>query len=243
MTEPIINDFELVVNETNALAVSDNDRDALVATLKPIAEKIANAMIFADQIKVTNEQEAKDAAVSRDVLIEYADTAEKALRNFDNRLVERLHKAHRGWTSLIGRFAVLNEAARKIKQAILSWQAAEEEKAERERQRLQAEADERARQELERLRKQAEKLKTPELKEQRLEQAAAVTAPVIHVAAPTKAVAGQKRWKVKAFDLTAMGVPAAVQGYVEVKVSNLERAKAANSLLTVPGVEFHQVLV
>lgn len=240
-TEPLL-DLELVVSDTNALAVADKDRAALIETLKPIADTIANAQIFVRTINVNNEQEAKDAAVTRDKLIEYAHTAETALREFDGNLVERLYRTHRAWTALIGRFAVLNDLAREIKQKIMLWQAMEAERAERERARLQSILDEQARAERERLEKQAAKLKTPALKEQRLEQAAAIVPSVVQVAAPPKAVKSQTRWKVKAFDMTAMGIPKEVQGYLTVETSRLERAKAANAMLVVSGVEFHTVL-
>lgn len=238
-----IYDLELVVQDTNALAIKDKAVSELVGTLKPIADLIPGYQKLANTIRVTNEAEASAAAQVRESMIADATAAEKALREFDGKLVERLFKTHRAWTSLIARFSALNDAAKKVKQAILSWQQAEEEKARKEAHRLQAAADEKARLERLRLEKEAAKLKTPELREQRMEQAAAVTAPVIHVAAPTKAVAGQKRWKVKSFDMTLMGIAPEVQGYITVETSKLERAKAANSMLSVPGVVFHQVLV
>lgn len=241
-TEPLA-ELEIVFQDTNALAVADGERAALVAKLKPIAALIPDYLQYAADVKVTNKDQADQAALARDAILASSGDAEKALREFDNKLIERLFKTHRAWTALIGRFSVLNDAAKKVKQVILQWQAAEEQKALKEQQRLQAESDERARLERERLEKQAAKLKTPELKEQRMEQAAAVTAPVVFVAPPTKAVSAQKRWKVKSVDMTLMGIPPAVQGYITVETSRLERVKAANSLLTVSGVEFHQVLV
>lgn len=241
-TEPI-SELELFLDDTNALAVQDQKRAALIATLKPIASGIGDLYQYSIDVRVTDESSAKKAAEVRDHMLSCASLAETAIREFDGNLLGRLFNAHRKGTALIARFTVLNEYARTVKQKILRWQQDEADKAEKERQRLQAIVDEKARVEKERLEKLAEKRVTPEVKEKYREQAAAVVAPVVFVAPPTKAVSAQKRWRVKAVDMTLMGIPPSVQGYVEIKISNLERAKAANSMLEVPGVSFHQVLV
>lgn len=241
MSNPL-SDVTIFVDDTNALSVAEAKRDVLIAVLKPIADKIDELVTYSNTVTVTDEASAKKAAAVRDHMIEGANIAESAIRDFDENLLERLFKAHRKGTALIGRFSVLNDAARKVKQAILSWQQREAEKAEKQRALLQAKLDEQARAERERLEKEAAKLKTPALKEQRLEQAAAIVPSVVQMAAPPKAVKSQTRWKVKAFDMTAMGIPKEVQGYLTVETSRLERAKAANAMLVVSGVEFHTVL-
>ena len=249
-------DLEIVLTGTDALAVQDHERAALVAALQPIAERIPGYLSYAAAVIVENAEQAVSAASYRDTMLADAVNAETTLREFDNRLIERLFKTHRAWTALIGRFGVLEDAAKKVKQTIIGWQVAEAAKAERERQRLQAEAEERARRERERLEKEAARLKTPELREQRLEQAAAVIAPVVQVAAPANAVRTQKRWVVQSLELAAFGIPATVAGYFSVEkhpdgrfklaiVSGvkLAAAKTANSELHVPGVTFQQITI
>lgn len=238
-----IAELELVIDETNTLTVRDEALAEITATLRPIAESIPAALAYAASLKVTNQAEADAAAARREKIIADGTKALEEINGFQDGLINKLHKLHKRWTTFRGLFEPLNTASRQIKQAIITWQTEEEEKARKEERRLQAEAEERARKERERLEAAAAKLKTPEKKEERLEAAAAVVAPVITVARPVAAVKTQKRWRVKSYDLTAMGIPEAVQGYIEVKVSNLERAKAANTMLTIPGVEFHQVLI
>lgn len=238
-----IAELELVVAGTNELSVQDEALREITETLRPIAEAMPEAIAYSKTVKVTNEAEAKQAADHREQMLKMSKTAKETIDGFGDGLIGKLHKLHRRWTGFRGLFDPLEDAARKTKQAIIAWQEAEAEKARQEQRRLQALADEQARKERERLEKEAEKLKTPEKKVERLEAAAAVAAPVVTVATPTAAVKSQKRWKVKSVDLTAMGIPAEVQGFIEVKISNLERAKAANTMLTVPGVEFHQVTI
>jgi len=79
--------------------------------------------------------------------------------------------------------------------------------------------------------------------EVREEKSASVQAAVVTVAAPESRKGASLRWVVKSFDMTNMGIPEAVQGYLEVKTANLARAKAANPMLKIAGVEFHQVTV
>jgi hypothetical protein len=139
----------------------------------------------------------------------------------------------------------MEEARKEIKGKIIAWQQVEEEKARKEQARLQAEADEKARIEREKLEAQAAKLKTPEKKEERLTAAAAVIAPTISVAAPTVNIRTQKVWKVKNVNIPAF-LQACInkselQGYIEIKLTALARAKAANSMFEAAGIEFEQV--
>lgn len=247
MNNTPITDLEGFIDEANALAVQDQKRAALIATLKPIADRIAGAVSYADKCTVLNEQEAKNAAQYRDEMIQMASDAEKAIRSFDDNLLERMFKAHRRGTALIAAFAVLSDAAKRVKGRILSWQAAEEEKARKEAARLQQEIDAKARAERERAEKAAMKLRTPELREQRLEEAARIVAPVVNVAPPPKAVSGSKRWKVASVDKVRF-IAAAVsnpqlQGFLEINENALARTKASNSMFEADGITFVQQLV
>lgn len=242
-----ITELKLIVTETNEVTVSDTALHDAARILQPIAMSIPDEIAYAKTLRVTNQAEADAAVARREIMLANATLAKDTVNGFQGGIISKLHNLHRRWTAFRSLFDPLEGAAKQVKQIVIAWQEDERRKAEAEERRLQAEADERARKERERLEKQAEKLKTPELKEERLEAAAAVMAPVITVSRPTAAVKGQKRWKVKEFDLAAFLTAAAnepsLQGYIELKITNLERAKAANSALVVPGITFHQVVV
>ena len=238
-----IAELELVIADTNSLSVQDESLREIAETLRPIAASIPEAIAFADSVVVTTAAQAKAASDRREQIIEDHKKALEAINGFGDGLIDRLFRAHRRWCAFRNLFSSLEDSAKKIKRAVIDWQEAEEEKAAAEQRRLQAEANEKARKERERLEKEAAKLKTEEKREERLEAAAAVVAPVITVARPVAAVKSQKRWKVKSFDMTAMGIPESIQGYITVETTRLERSKAANTMLTVPGVEFHQLSI
>ncbi len=243
MKNNTIEELELVVTGTNELAVADEARAALVAILQPIADRLETAVAAANECVVTDEESANVAAACRDAILADAATAEDALRNFEDGLIARLHGRHRAWTALVGAFKdPLTASAKTIKRKVIDWQEAEEAKAQKEAARLQAEADERARKERERLEKEAEKLKTPEKKEERIEAARQVVAPVVTVAAPRASVKTQRRWCVAKVDPSAFFAAAAndpaLTGYVTINEGQMARAKAANSMIEIPGVTF-----
>lgn len=234
---------ELVV-QTSSLQIADAQRTALVDTLRPIAERLSQHAVDSASLVVCDVASAQRAAKLREQILEDSKAALTTLDEFDNKLINRLYSLHRGWTALRGRFSSpLEAAAKTLKQKIGAFEQEQQAAAEREQARLQAEADERARKEQERLQKKAAQMRTPEKKEQYQQQAAAVIAPVISVPVVKTGTSFRTVWKVKSYDLTAMGIPAEVQGFVDIKLSNLERAKAANAMLSVKGVQFHQVRV
>ncbi len=244
--EPLT-ELEVLITDTNSLAVPESEKALLIATLQPIAADIPKALALAANVKVENQIQAAEAAVLRDHLNEAADRAENAIREFHGGLLDRLFKAHRKGTALINSFGVLRDAAKRVKGTIIGWQQAEADKAEKGRQRLQAEADERARRERERLEKEASKLKTPELREQRMEAAAAVVAPVVYVQAPKQAVKSQSRWFVKSIDapafIQAAAKDPALIGFLTIDEQRLLRAKSANAMVEIPGIVFEKRLV
>ena len=86
----------------------------------------------------------------------------------------------------------LRDAEQKIKSSMLTYQSQEERKRFEAQRKAQEEADKKAMAERARLEREAAKLKTPELKEQRLEMAAAVVAPVVSVASVIPVIHGAK---------------------------------------------------
>lgn len=247
--ETSIAEAQTFVGDTNALTIRDEDRAALIATLRPIAERIPEAVKLAREIVVENSVQAEQAALLRDSWTRQGDEAENAIRQFSNGLLDRLFKCHRKGTGLIARFIPLKDAARLAKRKISAWQDAEAEKARREQERVQAEAEARTEAERRRLEKAAERLKTPELREARLAEAAAIVAPVVSVAPPPKVVVTQHRWIISRLDkrrfLSAVGASetGALDGFVDVDETSMKRAKAANPAMTIPGVEFKQISV
>lgn len=245
-TEPI-EELELVLAETAGLSPRDEDRAALIATLRPIAETMPRHIEAARIMAVNSQHDAEFAAQARDVILGEYNTAVDAINEFDNGLIARLFQAHRKWTAFRGMFAPLEAAAKTIKGKVINYQEGVIRAAKAEEARLQAEADERARRERERLEKQAAALKTPELREQRMEQAAAVVAPVVRVAAPVAAVKVQRRWAVRSIDKAAFLAAAAsnpqLQGFVTIDETKLTRAKAANEMFVAPGIEFEKITV
>ena len=128
-----------------------------------------------------------------------------------------------------------------------SWRAKQEAIAEEQRRKLQAEADRRARIERERLEKEAEKLKTPELKEQRLEEAAAVIAPEVKVEGPAKVegVSAKNVYQAELVDMDKL-IKASVSGSIAKTFLKFDE-KAANAFarssrgaVQVEGVRFFQ---
>jgi len=197
---------------------------------------------------VNTQAEAEAAATNRELITQTAEKAEALIRDFNGGLVERLFRLHRGWTSNLNRFKnPLDAAAKIVKQKIIQFHEAEKNKALAIQAKLQAEADEKARKERERLEKEAAKLKTPELKEQRLAEAAAIVTPVVYVQIEKSPVKTQTRWTVESVDKFALAAAAVRDrnclGYLDVNTTALTRAKAANSMLEVPGVVFKKVMV
>lgn len=243
-TETPIATLELVVSDTNGLAINDDALREAVATLKPIADGIPDALERAESLSVRNADDANEAAQLRDTIIEAHKTAHDTITKFDGGIIDRLFRLHRRWTAFRNMFNPLEDAAKTIKGKIIAWQEAEKKKAAAEAARLQAEADERTRREKERLEKEAAKLKTPEKIQERLEAAAAVTAPVIRVAAPVAAVRSQKRWCVARINKDAFLAAAAkdpmLQGYIKIDEQALARSKSANKMLEIAGVTFEE---
>lgn len=82
--------------------------------------------------------------------------------------------------------------------------------------------------------------------EVRQEQAAAVIAPTITVDAPKSGLRSAKVWKVKSINneafFTALATRPDLQGFVKILETGMERSKAANPSMTVPGVTFEQIV-
>lgn len=236
---------ESIVDETNAVIVSNEVKGKLVADLRPVAERMAGYASVAASVSCINESDANELAT----VIQSIDSDIKAVEGCDvlTRTISGLHGLHRKWTALRGLFTgPLNRDKRTIRSAVTNWQVVQDRAAAERQRQLQADADAKARKEREALEAKAAKYKTEEKREAMLAQAATIIAPTVTVQAP-KAIATRKIWKVKDVDMKALLAAAAsdanLQGYIEVSLSRIERSKAANPGLTIPGIVFeHRVM-
>jgi hypothetical protein len=144
--------------------------------------------------------------------------------------------------------APLGTAERTAKGAMINYKEKQEEIRRKEEMRLQAEADALARKKEEQLRKKAEKLKTPELREQRLEEAEEVEAPVISVAPNVERVEGisvRKKWKAKVIDKKKF-IEASLEhpnllAFIQIDEPGLNKmAQATKGQVEYPGVSFFE---
>lgn len=239
---PILS-LQSACDDTTALHIYQCERAELLATLKPIAGRIQTHVSYADTVIIKTLDDALTAAAQRDKVLADCETAKQSINEFSGGLIEKLFKLHRGWTGGRALFTEpLESAAKTLKEKIGQFEWEQEQIAESRRQKLQAEADEKARREREAAEKKARAAVKPETRQKYEEQAAAVVAPVIVVPVAKTGTKFQQRWKVQNVNLTEMGIPAGVQGWIEIKTTALERGKAANPMLIVPGVNFHQVL-
>jgi len=154
---------------------------------------------------------------------------------------QKAHEAHKAITlQEASMLKPLQDAEASLKRNLLVFYQEQERIRIEAQRKLQAEADEAARKERERLEREAAKLKTPELREQRMEQAAAVIAPVVQVASIAPVVVGQsvrKTWTAKVVD--AAIVP---REWLVVNEKALDSfAKSTKGAVKVAGVEFVEV--
>jgi len=142
----------------------------------------------------------------------------------------------------------LGKAEAEVKTKMLTFQREEEERRIAEQRRLQAIADEKARKERERLQKEAEKLKTPELKEKRMAEAESVIAPVIQVQPETPKIDGistRSIWKAEVISKIDF-VKAAINdqnllALLEIDLAKLNKiAQATKGQISYPGIRFYE---
>jgi len=144
----------------------------------------------------------------------------------------------------------LQEAVKRASQKILAYDAAESAKAAKEAARRQADADADAARLRAKLEREAAHLKTPELRAERLEQAAAVEAPIVQVAAVVPTVKGESTRSVWKAELTdKMALIAAAAGANGAAAASLlafsgtdasRFASATRGQVAVPGVRFYE---
>jgi len=143
----------------------------------------------------------------------------------------------------------LNAVEKQGKEAVKLFDRQEEERRLEKERRLNAEAAEKARKERERLEREAAKLKTPELREARLEQAAAIVPPTIHIESDIvrNGDSTSRSWKAKLTDLDSL-IEAAAKGNslarsflsFDQKVADKFASATKGLQIQCPGVEWYQ---
>ena len=228
------------IKRSQVVLTEERERE-IVARFKPLADSLDGFdRVATEAITTQDDAERVNAAMSS--IKDY----EKWLSADALPEVEQAHRTHKAWCKFRDVFAVrLSGAAATIRRKLITWQQAEQAKAEAERRRLQAIEDaktEKARQEL---LKKAEKAKTPEKKEMLAEMAETIT-PVSIVTETKKVIQTRRTWKVASVDKAALikeaaKNPAIYSGYLEVNETALRKAKIANPELELCGVKFEQV--
>lgn len=151
---------------------------------------------------------------------------------------QKAYEAHRAITAQESEtLKPLQQAEATVKRIMSEYYQAQERIRIAEQQKAQAAADEAARKERERLEREASKLKTPELREQRMEKAAQVIAPMIQVATAVPVISGQqvrKTWKA-----VVVNVDLVPREYMVVNEQALQAfARATKGAVKIPGVQF-----
>lgn len=200
-----------------------------------LTQETSSVIVWANGLKITNNEEyssaveylkgikslAKRAADFFKPLKQKADEAKRVILDAEKQIVNPLTQA---------------ESIAKNK--MLAFTQEQERGRRAEESRLQAEANETARKERERLEREAAKLKTPEKREERMEAAQAVVAPVVHVAPTVQPVAGasiRKLWKYRVTDINA--VP---RDWMQINDKALASfATSTKGQVAVAGIEFY----
>jgi hypothetical protein len=149
--------------------------------------------------------------------------------------------SHKAWKTIVAQEKevtnVLDDVEKKAKAVIVTYDDAQKKLRKAEQARLQAAADKTARLERERLLREAAKLKTPELREERMEQAEEVVAPIIQapVIEKAKGASTRKVWNARVVDT---GLIPREYMLVNEKALNA-MAKATKGAVKIAGVEFY----
>lgn len=210
-----------------------------------IRQEVSPVIAAANSLTITN---AEEYSYGTEFLKKIKETQKRVTDHFSPMKT----KAHEAWKQVCFQenevLVPLKNAEDTTKRKLINWKIEDDRKREEERRRLQAEADEKARIERDRLAKQAEKLKTPELKEQRLEQAQNIVAPIIEVQTAVPKVEGisvRKTWKAELTDKAVFIKAAAndpnLMALLTVDMSALNKiASATKGGVTYPGVRFYE---
>jgi len=243
---PVV-ELEAAMADTQAVAISDSVKVALIQDLRPIIERLSEYELAARSAVVNSDATAKEVSLLHEMISEDIKTVEG--HTVLSGIVDGLHSLHRRFTG--PRSQILNSlrASKKIaKGKGGDWQDQKNREAAKESARLQAIEDEKKRKEKARLLKEAAALKTPEKKQERLEQAEAVVSRTIVVQAPKVGPKMQRRWRATVvnpalFLAACIGDRKDLMGYVEINTTRIQGTKSNNPLFDAPGIKLEQYSV
>jgi len=168
-----------------------------VTDIQKIEHDIAPVVSWADSIEVTD-------SISRGEALCFLKTVKTAQKRVSEFFGPMKASAHKAWKEIVGKetevLDPLAAAEKGVKAKVLTWDTEQERIRAAEQARLQADADEKARKERERLEKEAAKLKSPEKRAERLAEAAAVVSTVVEIAPVAEKQAGEstrKLWRAR----------------------------------------------
>lgn len=218
------------MNEQNQITIATPDLDVEATNeITALESWAANLVVENNETRTGVIEGIKSVKKRREGIVKFFALMKAAAHNAHKAIVSK----EKSYTD------ILDRVERVVKGKVLVYDHAKEKKRLEEQRRLQAVAEENARRERERLLKEAEKLKTPELKEQRLEAAAAVAAPVVEVAPVIerqKGEATRKIWKARVVDESL--IP---REWLVVDTKSLDAfARATKGIKSVSGVEFYE---
>ena len=212
-----------------------------------IQQRVSAELVWANSLSITTLDDAT-MAIER---LKIVKTNRAAWVSYWKQLKE---DAHASWKGIVAREKsgtdLCDQVETIVKAKYVTWQQEQERKAQEEQRKLQAEADEKARRERARLEAEAAKLKTPELKQARMEEAAAVVAPVVSVAAPSATASGasmRKKWTALLISKHDLLQSAGSGGEVAASLLSFDQqaadalARATKGGVSVPGVKFVEV--
>lgn len=247
---------ELAVVETRALFLPQEKFPVMQQELQAMKPEIEAEITLANSQSISNAQDDDMAGIHLEKLTDRKKLVESKTKPFTS----IAFKLHRYLTGNEGQYIKpIDAAITALMDKRKNWLEAERVRIEKLEADRQAEQDRRDQAERDRLLKEAQRLeqeaasaKRPDTVERKTEQAealkeqaATVQSPVLHYERPRSSVGRNpvRKWKVTKHDMTAMGIPVEIQGYITVEIGQLERAKAANTMLNIKGVTFEHKLV
>lgn len=208
-----------VIEEALSVIPNEDAKREIVAKLSIVATFLPDAEALSRLKVIQSKVEAEHALKHLEKCNEMIKRAENALELN----IKDAHRVHKAWTGLRSVFTdPINAGKKALRAALLAYDKRQKEIARAEEAKLQKKAD-----------KDAAK--------------AGQDAPLINVEANTSGIVKRRVWRA-----TVDSLPAFINGaakdsfnrqFLEVKITDLQRAKTQNPGLKVPGIKFEKVAI
>ena len=207
-----------------------------LVTAEKIGEEVAGVIVAAGQITLESAAQYESAA-------DFLKAVKGAQKRVEDHFAGMKAAAHKAWKAVTGKEAdimrPLVNAEATVKKKMLAYAQEQERIRQAEQARINAENEAAAAAARAKLEREAAKLKTPELREARLEQAAAIVAPVVELAPVTPVVKGQAIRKT--FKAVVVNVSILPREYMLPNQQMLDAvARSTKGAIAIPGVEFKE---